>query len=60
MKEELFWLSEWESERELSQELDKWVDYYNISYLHSAHGYMTPTQSEEEYYKNHTSHLNAA
>ena len=38
MKEELFWLREWESERELSLELDKWVDYYNRSYLHSANG----------------------
>ena len=57
MKEELFWLREWESERELSQELDKWVDYYNSSYLHSAHGYRTPVQVGAEYYKNHASHL---
>jgi len=60
MKEELFWLREWESERELNQELDKWVDYYNRSYLHSAHEYRTPIQAEEEYYRNHSSHLNAA
>ncbi|MGH7808599.1 MAG: integrase core domain-containing protein [Thermodesulfobacteriota bacterium] len=60
MKEELFWLREWECERELSCVLDKWVDYYNGSYLHSAHGYRTPIQAGEEYYRNHTSHLNAA
>ena len=60
MKEELFWLREWESERELSLELNKWVEYYNRSYLHSAHGYRTPVQVEEEYYRNHNSHLNAA
>jgi len=60
IKEELFWLREWESERELSLELDKWVHYYNSSYLHSAHGYRTPIQAEEKYYKNHTSHKNAA
>jgi len=30
------------------------------NYLHSAHGYRTPAQAEEEYYRNHTSHLNAA
>jgi len=60
MKEELFWLREWENEREISIELDKWVEYYNRSYLHSAHGYRTPVQVEEEYYRNHTSHLNAA
>ena len=60
MKEELFWLREWESERELSYEFDKWVDYYNMNYLHSALGYRTPIQVEEEYYRNHYSHLNAA
>ena len=60
MKEELFWLREWESERELSLELNKWVDYYNRHYLHSVHGYRTPMQAEEEYYRNHTSHKNAA
>jgi len=60
MKEELFWLREWENERELSHELDKWVEYYNQCYLHSALGYRTPIQTEEDYYKNHASHLNAA
>jgi len=59
LKEELFWLREWESESELSCEFDKWVYYYNSSYLHSALGYRTPIQAEEDY-KNHTSHLNAA
>jgi transposase InsO family protein len=37
MKEELFWLREWHSERELNLALDKWVKYYNRNYLHSAH-----------------------
>jgi putative transposase len=60
MKEELFWLREWENERELSLELDKWVDFYNRSYLHSALGYSTPIQAEEQYDNNHTSHLHAA
>jgi transposase InsO family protein len=60
MKEELFWLREWDSERELSLELNKWVEYYNRSYLDSAHGYRTPIQAQEDYYLNHTSHLNAA
>jgi len=60
MKEELFWLREWENERELSLELDKWVDYYNRNYLHSTLGYRTPIQSEVEYHKNHNSHKNAA
>ena len=61
MKEELFWLREWEDERELSHELDEWVDYYNTSYLHSAHGYRTPVQAQEEYYqKRGDTLLNAA
>jgi len=60
IKEELFWLREWENERELSLELDKWVQYYNQNYLHSAHGYKTPVQAEAEYYRNYASHKNAA
>ncbi len=49
MKEELFWLREWKNDRELDYELDKWVDYYNNKYLHSAHGYRTPAQAQDEY-----------
>jgi len=60
MKEELFWLREWSGEAELGKELDKWVRYYNSSYLHSALGYRTPIQAEEEHYRHHTPHLNAA
>ena len=60
IKEELFWLREWENERELSLELDKWVEYYNRSYLHSAHGYRTPIQVEEEYFRKYTSEPKAA
>ncbi|MEK6223718.1 MAG: integrase core domain-containing protein [Thermodesulfobacteriales bacterium] len=60
MKEELFWLREWKGEAELSKELDKWVEYYNRSYLHSAHGYRTPIQAEEKYDRNYDSQLNAA
>jgi len=52
MKEELFWLREWESEMELSLKLNKWVEYYNRNYLHSARGYRTPIQVELEYQKN--------
>lgn len=60
VKEELFWLREWENERELSLEPDKWVEYYNRNYLHSAHGYRTLVQADGEYYRNHDSQLNAA
>jgi len=51
MKEELFWLREWSGEVEISKELDKWVEYYNNNYLHSAHGYQTPARAQEDYYK---------
>jgi len=60
MKEELFWLREWENERELSLELERWVEYYNKSYLHSALGYRTPAQAGREYYKVNNSQRNAA
>ena len=60
MKEELFWLREWESEREICLELNKWVQYYNWSYLHSALGYRTPVQVEERYYKSTTPQFYAA
>jgi len=60
IKEELLWLREWENEREVSIELDKWVEYYNRSYLHSALGYKSPVQREEEYYRNNNSRENAA
>ncbi len=61
LKEELFWLKEWESESELSCEFDKWVEYYNRNYLHSALGYRTPVQADESYYRNTDGNLlNAA
>ncbi len=61
IKEKLFWLREWENERELSLELDKWVQYYNRNYLHSALGYHTPIKAEVEYHKNRDENLlNAA
>jgi putative transposase len=49
MKEELIWLREWRSPFELTDALGKWVEYYNNHYLHSAHGYKSPNQFEEEY-----------
>jgi putative transposase len=60
MKEELFWLREWDSERELASELDRWVEYYHTNYLHSALGYRTPVQVEVGYYRNQATHPKAA
>lgn len=59
IKEELFWLREWEIEREPGTELDKWVQHYNKNHLHSASGYRTPVQAETEYCKNRKSHKGA-
>jgi putative transposase len=49
MKEELIWLKEWRSPFELTEALNNWVEHYNNHYLHSAHGYKSPNQFEEEY-----------
>lgn len=49
LKEELLWLREWSGATELSRELDRWIKYYNNSYLHSALGYRPPNQAEKTY-----------
>ena len=49
MKEELLWLREWSSATEISKELDRWIENYNESYLHSALGYRPPNRVEETY-----------
>jgi putative transposase len=51
MKEELFWLREWDSPFILAEELKTWAEYYNTRYLHSTLGYRTPNKFEEEYQK---------
>jgi transposase InsO family protein len=48
LKEELLWLREWTSSLELECALAAWVDWYNTSYLHSALGYRTPCQVEQQ------------
>lgn len=47
IKEELIWLREWRDPFALSDEVGRWIDEYNESYLHSALGYKTPNQMEE-------------
>lgn len=51
LKEELVWLREWRNEFELSHAVDRWIEYYNNNYLHSALGYRPPNQAEKEYQK---------
>ena len=49
LKEELLWLQEWPNSTRLTEELDRWIEYYNESYLHSALSYRPPNQAEENY-----------
>jgi len=49
LKEELLWLREWPNSTQLTEELDRWIEYYNESYLHSTLGYSPPNQAEENY-----------
>lgn len=62
IKEELFWLSEWRSPSELADRLSAWILSFNGSYLHSALGYRTPNQAEQDYFNKTgpTTLLNAA
>jgi transposase InsO family protein len=48
LKEELLWLREWTCALELERALAAWVDWYNTQYLHSALGYRTPCQIEQQ------------
>jgi putative transposase len=48
LKEEFLWLREWTSVLELERALAAWVDWYNARYLHSALGYRTPCQVEQQ------------
>lgn len=52
IKEELCWLREWSSVEELAVEMEKFVEYFNANYLHSAIGYKTPNAFENEWFKN--------
>lgn len=49
IKEELLWLQEWKDEFEMAQAVEKWIEYYNQSYLHSALDYQSPNQFEGNY-----------
>lgn len=50
MKEELLWLRDWESPQQLIDSLNTWNEWYYAEYLHSALGYKSPFQVEEEYH----------
>ena len=42
----------WKSVSQLEWETLKWVDWYNTKRVHSAIGYLTPTEAEEAFYEN--------
>ena len=52
IKEELCWLREWSSVEGLAVEMEKFVEYFNDNYLHSALGYKAPNAFEVEWFKN--------
>jgi transposase InsO family protein len=60
LKEELLGLREWTSPLERERALAAWVDWSNTRYLHSALGYRTPCQVEQEYLASHGTQFVAA
>lgn len=60
IKEELIWLREWSSVEELAIEMEKFVEYFNDQYLHSALGYKTPNAFETDWIKCNQKTLSAA
>lgn len=49
LKEEFLWLHEWRSESEIKLRLAEWISSFNSKYLHSALGWRTPNQMENDY-----------
>jgi transposase InsO family protein len=50
VKEELLWLEEFESFEEAQSALKQWIETdYNRDYVHSALGYLSPLEFEEQY-----------
>jgi len=60
LKEEFLWLREWTSPLELERALTAWIEWYNTRYLHSALGYRTPCQVEQQHLASHGTQFVAA
>jgi putative transposase len=54
LKEECLWLQDWTCPFALVSAVGTWIDDYNEHYLHSALGYKTPAQFEQEYDTRHS------
>jgi putative transposase len=53
-KEECLWLQDWTCPLAHVSALETWFADYNEHYLHSALGYKTPAQFEQEYDTRHS------
>jgi putative transposase len=60
LKEECLWLQDWSCPFQLINMLGSWIEDYNEHYLHSALGYKTPRQFEQEYHRSHSPPFAAA
>ena len=53
MKQEELYRTNYHSEKELRQNINAYIDYYNKSRPHSALRYMSPNKAEELYFRQH-------
>lgn len=49
IKEELIWLSDWQTLEEAQEAISKWIVWYNELYVHSSLGYKSPEEFEKLY-----------
>jgi len=50
LKEELFWLREWKSTRQMEQAFPTWVEWLNRPYYFLALGYQMTTEREIQFH----------
>jgi transposase InsO family protein len=60
LKDECLWLREWTSPLELERALTAWIEWDHTRYLHSALGYRTPCQVEQQHRASHSTQFVAA
>lgn len=60
LKEECVWLQEWTNPFALITDFEAWIAHYNDHYLHSALGYKSPRQFEQEHQNRHITPFVAA